>query len=829
MVATWARQKELRLGRYVLKRPLGEGGNGQVFLAWQENEAGEPLVCVVKFPLQRYATQADGRERFLAEARLAMRLGMHPNIVYVIDVGRHRDMPFIVMEYIDGTDLHHLLNVLRSDKQGLSLASAYNILASTAEALHHAHAGATIGGKPVGVVHRDIKPGNILVTRDGITKVGDFGIGATIEEGTSGNFMRGTHRYMSPEHLRCEVRPEMDIYALGVVGWEILENRQFREGFRGAQHFTAIMDGQFPPMENPKTPKQLVSIIEACLESNPRQRPMASEVLRALERCPGYTRDPSSVKADITRILGRRRSSGQTQHEFTATPELVATLAALEAVQTVAGPAGSASEAPARAAAVEGRGVPAPTTLEGVPPLGSAEASEVEPEVGRVPASDDRPRPDGVADGSNSDAETPVAQAAARPSVAGAIIELAAAPPADAEEDAPRERHRPRSQPTPTLPLTGEAGDREARESTMTLAPLATPASSGTEFVAPPWRSDATGAERDAAGDVESGAYAPAPELRRASEPGVAPPPRPSGELGQPVSRGSIEAVHPATPRPATEPGVPPPSRGSIHAGQSPSPRPSGELGSSPSSRGSIETGRSPSLRPSTEPGSSPSSREPIEAFHRPPPRPSTAPGLPASARGSAGHSPSPRPSTEPGLPPSRGSIEPLHPSTPRPQTEPAHAGTQSGPIELHGVTADPRAAAESFSRSFSDATSSRAAAPIAASRPQSSLRRDAIYTARKLWPLGLALAIASGLLTAYLLTRQAETNRTEKAREPSRTTQMWPIPGGRSGDHANAHAGKTRHGGQAWQDGHGVTVALNTAPMSRRSAAIAFDRGGSA
>lgn len=74
-----------------------------------------------------------------------MRVGMHPSIVYVIDVGRHRDMPFIVIEYVDGTDLHQPLKVLRGVQQGLSLASAYNILASTAEALHHAHAGATIG------------------------------------------------------------------------------------------------------------------------------------------------------------------------------------------------------------------------------------------------------------------------------------------------------------------------------------------------------------------------------------------------------------------------------------------------------------------------------------------------------------------------------------------------------------------------------------------------------------------------------------------------------------------------------------------------------------
>jgi serine/threonine protein kinase len=587
MAATWAQQQELRLGRYVLKRPLGEGGNGQVFLAWQENEAGEPLVCVVKFPLQRYATQADGRERFLAEARLAMRLGMHPNIVHVIDVGRHRDMPFIVMEYIDGTDLHNLLKVLRGAKQGLSLASAYNILASTVEALHHAHAGATIAGKPVGVVHRDIKPGNILVTRDGVTKVGDFGIGATIEEGTSGNFMRGTHRYMSPEHLRCEVRPEMDMYAFGVVAWEVLENRQFREGIRGPQHFTAIMDGRIPPMENPDTPKQLVSVIEACLETNPRQRPVASEVLRALERCPGYTRDPSSVKADVRKILGLRRSSGQTQHEFTATPELVATLAALEAVQVLPSRGADASELRSRAGSIGEHDSPAPPTMEGAPPMHS--------DVERVPPASESQPPHASRVASWSDAATPIAREA-RPAGAAIIHRVP-------EEDAPIALRRPRSpargEPTPTLPLTGGAGDRPAREPTQTLGSLSPAATSGTEFVAPSWRStDAMDESLDA---IERSAGPAGAMLHGATQPGVAAAQygsrepdstAPSGvsiDVGDPAPiqqpEEAREPQRPFSPRPPTEP-----ARSPVTARESPvPPRPSTEPGRPPSSPASIE------------------------------------------------------------------------------------------------------------------------------------------------------------------------------------------------------------------------------------------------
>lgn len=322
--------KERRLGPYVLKRPLGEGGNGQVFMAWKDNASGEPLVCVVKFPLQRYAQDTECQERFLREAKLAMRLGTHPNIVHVTDVGTHQGMPFIALEYIDGEDLHVLLRQVMRQRRRLSYPSIYNILASSATALHHAHFGATIAGKRVGVIHRDIKPANILITRDGVTKIADFGIGTTIEEGTTGNHLRGTARYMSPEHIQCQIRPEMDIYSLGVVAWEMVENRKFRAECKGADHYAQILEGKVPPLTSADVPTQLASLIEACLHSDPRQRPTASELLKSLSMCPGYSRDPAALQHEIALVIGGRRTSGATKQELAATPELVATFAVLD-------------------------------------------------------------------------------------------------------------------------------------------------------------------------------------------------------------------------------------------------------------------------------------------------------------------------------------------------------------------------------------------------------------------------------------------------------------------------------------------------------------------
>ncbi len=327
MAAEVAREPR-RFGRYILKRPLGKGGTGQVFLAWRENPTGEPLVCVVKFPLQRYAVDAEGKRWFIQEARMGLRVGSHPNIVHVFDVDYHNTMPFIAMEYVDGIDLNNLLRRMRRRGRGLKMSSIYNIFASAAAGLHHAHSGGTIDGIPVAIVHRDVTPANILITRDGIVKLADFGIGLALEDGTTGNHWRGTARYMSPEHIACTPCPEMDIYSLGVIAWEMVENRPFRGDLEGPQHYSAIIDGKIPEMRCKD--ERIVSIIKLCLDPDPTRRPTANELIDALARCPNYSGDPRKLAAELGALIGTRRSSGASQQELAATPELLATFAVVE-------------------------------------------------------------------------------------------------------------------------------------------------------------------------------------------------------------------------------------------------------------------------------------------------------------------------------------------------------------------------------------------------------------------------------------------------------------------------------------------------------------------
>ena len=317
-----------RIGPYELRRLLGKGGFGQIYLVWKKNAAGVPNPFVLKFPHSNIVSDEAIVRRFLREARHGLRLKTHPNIVLVIDVGRYGKMPYIVMEYVDGIDLSHLLKEVRKRRRPLSMSSVLHILASIAAGLHHAHSGATIDGVPVRIVHRDVTPNNILVTRDGMIKIADFGLGVALRDGTSGDHIKGTYRYMSPEHLNAEVCPEMDIYSFGVVAWEVIEGRVFREGVENQAHFPRIMNGDIPPMQ--RGGAMLADIVHACLDTNKRGRPSAAELCDLLARCEEYTRDPALLQQDIVDIIGNRRSSGASGELLVASAELVATFAALE-------------------------------------------------------------------------------------------------------------------------------------------------------------------------------------------------------------------------------------------------------------------------------------------------------------------------------------------------------------------------------------------------------------------------------------------------------------------------------------------------------------------
>jgi serine/threonine protein kinase len=278
------------LGRYTLLRKLAVGGMAEVFLARANGPGGFAKRLVVKRVLPHLVEDPRFVEMFLSEATLAAQLN-HPNVVQIFDFGEIEGQYYLAMEYIDGPNLRVLAQRAREFQQPLSFQVCARIVSQAAEGLKYAHDLRDDSGQLLNLVHRDISPDNILVTRAGGVKVVDFGIAKTSHQihHTKSGVIKGKMAYMPPEQLnRDALDLRADIYALGVVLYELVSGMFPFDATSEVSIIRALMNNEpLLPIEArvENIPKALANIITTCL-SKPREGRFndCSELQRALEK-----------------------------------------------------------------------------------------------------------------------------------------------------------------------------------------------------------------------------------------------------------------------------------------------------------------------------------------------------------------------------------------------------------------------------------------------------------------------------------------------------------------------------------------------------------------
>ncbi len=273
-------------GRYRQVRLLGTGGMGEVWLALDE-ELGERPVAIKRMHPQMLADAGDVA-RFQREMRLAARM-QHPNIMTLFTTGTDNGIPFMVMEYLEGRDLGKASRIWGA-------AEAARAGRDTCAALEYAHG--------LGVVHRDIKPGNLFLCDTGQVKVTDFGIAKAVS-GTSltaTGTLVGTLPYMAPEQWLGEPPAfSNDIWAIGCVLYELLSGRPPRSYASATDYVAAAARReQVPPLQpNPNIPAWLADAIMAMLEPDPRRRPSAARCVQLLSGPSARFQEPAAARRPI--------------------------------------------------------------------------------------------------------------------------------------------------------------------------------------------------------------------------------------------------------------------------------------------------------------------------------------------------------------------------------------------------------------------------------------------------------------------------------------------------------------------------------------------------
>ena len=219
----------VKFGKYELLERLASGGMADIYLARASSLEGFEKLLVIKRIRPKTAQDPTFIHMFLDEARIAASLD-HPNLVHIYDVGRVEDEYFLAMEYLHGVDLQGLVTACLAQGMTVPLIEAtLTAVSCTLAGLHHAHEKVAFDGQPLGIVHRDVTPQNVVVTYEGAVKVVDFGIATArvVEDVLEPGMVRGKAPYMSPEQAQGErVDRRSDVFAVGIILYELSLGRR---------------------------------------------------------------------------------------------------------------------------------------------------------------------------------------------------------------------------------------------------------------------------------------------------------------------------------------------------------------------------------------------------------------------------------------------------------------------------------------------------------------------------------------------------------------------------------------------------------------------------
>jgi eukaryotic-like serine/threonine-protein kinase len=278
-----------RLGRYQIIGRLATGGMAEVYLALSGDLPGFRTLVVVKRILPHLASNSQFIRMFLDEARLAALLD-HPNIVRIVEVGHDGEDYFLVMELVQGKPLSAVLRKAAREHRPPGPALTSYLIAQAASGLAYAHTLTDGESRPLGVVHRDVSPQNVLISFEGAVKMIDFGVARAFGRvaHTSPGGLKGKIDYMSPEQASAEeVDHRADVFALGVVLWEALTGRRLFRRETELATMRAIVDDPIPhPSEiAPTIPIELDTIVMRALRKRKDARfATANEMAVALEK-----------------------------------------------------------------------------------------------------------------------------------------------------------------------------------------------------------------------------------------------------------------------------------------------------------------------------------------------------------------------------------------------------------------------------------------------------------------------------------------------------------------------------------------------------------------